>query len=115
MVGERTPDTEKARALLKASLDIFQDVLAVLSRETAPNDWAIISAEIGYTLVATLAIVPETERRALAEGAIKQFENAQPIFRPGNFRWDLMRIDEAMKIASAAAGPGSPAAPAGKN
>ncbi len=114
IVGERTPDGERARGLLKTSLDMFQDVLAVLSRETAPNDWAIISAEIGYTLVATLAIAPEAERRALAQEAVKQFENALPIFRPGNFKWDLMRIEEAIKIAGAVAA-GTPAAPAGKN
>jgi uncharacterized caspase-like protein len=99
MVGERTPDREAAFALMKASFDMYQGVLPIVSRETAPNDWALVCAEMGYTFVASLALVQEPTRRQFAENAVKLFDTARPYLTAGGFRQDLARIAEQEKIA----------------
>ena len=100
MVGERTPDRDAAFALMKASFDMYQGVLPIVSRETAPNDWAMVCAEMGYTFVASLPLVREPTRRQFAENAVKLFDAARPYLTAGGFRQDLARVAEQQKIAS---------------
>ena len=114
MVGERTADREKSFDVLKASFEMFQGVLKVISKDTAPNDWAMICAEMGYTFVAALPVVVPRGRVQFAENALKMFENARPIFASGGFRWDLVRLDEATKVANTALAPRDQT-PSGKN
>ena len=113
-VAERTTDRDESFALFKTSFEMFQGVLKVISKETAPNDWAMICAEMGYTFVAALPVVVPRGRAQFAENAIKMFENARPIFAAGGFRWDLSRLDDATKIANAVLAPRDQA-PSGKN
>jgi uncharacterized caspase-like protein len=115
MIGERTTDRDAAFKSLKASFDIYQDVLSVVSRESAPNDWAIVSAEMGYTFVSALPLVSDQARKRFAGSAISLFDAAKPYFAGGGFGNDLQRMDQARKTASAAAGLPDAAPPAGKN
>ena len=114
MVAERTPDPDKAFDLFKMSFETFQGVLKVVSRETAPNDWAMICAEMGYTFVAAIPFVGNDEaKKTFARNALSLLRNARPILVSGGFQWDLLRIDAAMKVATSVAGPEQ--APVGKN
>jgi hypothetical protein len=114
MVAERTPDPDKAFDLFKASFEMFQGVLKVVSRETAPNDWAMVCAEMGYTFVAAIPFVGNDEaKKTFARNALSLLRNARPILVSGGFQWDLLRIDAAMKVATSVAAPDQ--APAGKN
>lgn len=113
MVGERTADRAKSFELFKASFEMFQGVLKVISKETAPNDWAMICAEMGFTFVAALPVVGPQGRLQFARNALAMFENSRPILASGGFRWDVARLDAAMKIATAVVTPEQ--APAGKN
>ena len=100
MVAERTVDREQAFTLMKSSFDMYQGVLPIVSRETAPNDWALVCAEMGYTFVASLPLVQEATRRQFAENAVKLFEAARPYLAAGGFRQDLARIAEQQTVAS---------------
>jgi aryl-alcohol dehydrogenase-like predicted oxidoreductase len=100
---------------MKASFEMYQSVFAVVSRETAPNDWAIVCAEMGYTFVASLPLVEEKTRKKFAEDALKLFGAARPYFTAGGFRQDIQKLDQMQKIASAAAGLGDQTTPAAKN
>jgi hypothetical protein len=115
MIGERTRDRDAAFASLKASFDIYQEILSVVSRESAPNDWAIVSAEMGYTFVSALPLVREETRKRFAGNAISLFDAAKPFFAGGGFGNDLLKMDQARKTASAAAGIPDATPPAGKN
>ena len=114
MVAERTPDPGAAFDLFKRSFETFQGVLKVVSRETAPNDWAMICAEMGYTFVAALPIMGDDEnKKTFARNALSLLRNARPILVSGGFQWDILRLDAAMKVAAAVTPPDP--APAGKN
>jgi uncharacterized caspase-like protein len=104
MVAERTADREQAFATMKAAFEMYQSVLPIVSRETAPNDWALACAEMGHTFVASLPLVGEATRRQFADNAVKLFATARPFLTAGGFRQDLARIDEAQKVASAVLG-----------
>src|SRR5262249_56518903 len=44
LVGQRLTDSAESFRALKASFELYQQVLTVISRETAPNDWATVCA-----------------------------------------------------------------------
>ena len=112
MVGERTPDREKAFALFKSSFDLSQGVLKVVSKETAPNDWAMICAEMGYTFVSALPVVDnDATRKSFAQNAVSLLNTARTIMASGAFRWDLQRVDRALKTAAAVLDPGQASPP----
>jgi aryl-alcohol dehydrogenase-like predicted oxidoreductase len=104
MVGERTPDQAEAFAKMKAAFEMYQSLFAVISRETAPNDWATICAEMGYTYVAAMPIVDAATRKQFAEGALKFFDAASVYFKAGGFQQDLQKMGEAQKLAQLALG-----------
>jgi uncharacterized caspase-like protein len=115
MVGERTPDRAKAYVLFKSSFEMSQGVLKVVSKETAPNDWAMICAEMGYAFVSSLRVVDDdATRKEFAENAAKLLYAARPILASGAFRWDLQRVDRALKTAAAVLDPASASPPAAK-
>jgi uncharacterized caspase-like protein/tetratricopeptide (TPR) repeat protein len=113
MVGERTPDRQEAFDHLKLSFEMSQGVLKVISKETAPNDWAMVCAEMGYAFVSALPIVQSDEARStFARNATSLLNSARVILAAGAFRWDVQRIDQALKTAAAVLNPGAQAPPA---
>lgn len=109
MVGERTPDTDKAFALFKSSFEMSQGVLRVISKDTAPNDWAMVCAEMGYAFVSALAVVEEAEtRKTFARNAANLLNTARTVLAAGAFRWDLQRVDRALKTAATVLEPAGP-------
>jgi hypothetical protein len=112
MVGERTPDPQKAFNLFKSSFEMSQGVLKVISKETAPNDWAMVCAEMGYAFVSALAVVADAEdRKTFARNAVSLLNAAREVFDTSAFRWDVQRVDRALKIASALLDPNEPPPP----
>jgi uncharacterized caspase-like protein len=112
MVGERTADRDEAFAKMKAAFEMYQSLFAIISRETAPNDWAIVCAEMGYTYVAAIPIVDAATRKQFAEDALKFFNAAGVYFKAGGFQQDLQKMGEAQRVAQLALGlPATPAEP----
>jgi tetratricopeptide (TPR) repeat protein len=103
IAGKREPDDAKALATLRDSYRIFQSALVVISRETAPNIHAQVTAEMGYTLVAALPRLDDPERRRFAAQALELFDSVRGVFEDGWFYQDLEKLDNARQIASAAA------------
>jgi hypothetical protein len=79
--------------------------LTVISRDTAPNDWAIVCAEMGHTITAALPLLSGNDRQRFAGNAIGLFANARPYFAAGGFGQDLERLDRAMTAVRAEAAP----------
>jgi hypothetical protein len=101
---------------LKTSFELYQKLLTVIAKDTAPNHWALICAEMGHTLVAALPLLDESDRRRMSAHAVAAFETAQRYFIAGGFGQDLEKLDGALKTASAAANPTAPPSPQpGKN
>ncbi len=116
LVGQRQTDPTRALQALKASFELYQKVLTVISKDTAPNHWALVCAEMGHTLVAALPLLDENDRRKMSAHAVAAFETAQRYFIAGGFGQDLEKLDGALKTASAAANPTAPPSPQpGKN
>jgi tetratricopeptide (TPR) repeat protein len=116
LVGQRRTDPTRALQALKASFELYQEVLTVISKDTAPNHWALVCAEMGHTLVAALPVLDENDRRKMSAHAVAAFETAQRYFIAGGFGQDLEKLDGALKTASAAANPTAPPSPQpGKN
>jgi tetratricopeptide (TPR) repeat protein len=116
LVGQRQTDAARALGALKASFELYQKVLTVISKDTAPNHWALVCAEMGHTLVAALPLLDENDRRKMSAHAVAAFETAQRYFIAGGFGQDLEKLDGALKTASAAANPTAPPSPPpGKN
>src|SRR5882757_1773104 len=88
LIGQRQTDPTKALQALKASFELYQKVLTVISKETAPNHWALICAEMGHTLVAALPLLGEDDRRKMSAHAVAAFETAQRYFVAGGFGQD---------------------------
>jgi aryl-alcohol dehydrogenase-like predicted oxidoreductase len=65
----RQPDRAKALQALKDSFELNQQVLTVVSKDTAPNHWAMLCAELGHTLVAALPLLSEQDRKKMAKDA----------------------------------------------
>jgi hypothetical protein len=64
LLGQRQPDRAKALQALKDSFELYQQVLTVVSKDTAPNHWAMLcDAELGHTLVAALPLLSEHDRK----------------------------------------------------
>jgi len=104
LLGEREKDPSRSFASLKSSFEMFQGTLAVISRETAPNDWALVCAEMGYTIVAALPLLDENNRKQFARNAVGLFRNARTIFASGGFYQDIAKLDVANKTAVEATG-----------
>ena len=64
LIGQRQTDPAKALQALKASFELYQKVLTVISKETAPNHWAMLCAEMGHTIVAALPLLGEDDQQA---------------------------------------------------
>jgi hypothetical protein len=116
LIGQRQTDPTRALQALKASFELYQKVLTVISKDTAPNHWAMLCAELGHTLVAALPLLGEDDKRNMGRNAVAAFEAAKRYFVAGGFGQDLEKLDGALQTASAATGattsPSS--APAGK-
>ena len=110
LVGQRQTDPAKAFQALKASFELYQKTLTVISRDTAPNHWAMLCAELGHTLVAALPLLGEDDKRRMGGNAVAAFEAAKRYFIAGGFGQDLEKLDGALQIASAAASPAAPPA-----
>jgi tetratricopeptide (TPR) repeat protein len=116
LVGQRQTDPARALVALKTSFELYQKLLTVIAKDTAPNHWALICAEMGHTLVAALPLLDENDRRRMSAHAVAAFETAQRYFIAGGFGQDLEKLDGALKTASAAANPTAPPSPQpGKN
>ncbi len=103
-IGERTQDRDVAFAALKVAFETYQKVLPITSRETAPNDWAMLCADMGHVLVTALPLLDESGRSRFADNAAKLFGAARPYFVAGGFGQDLQRLDQAMGAARQALG-----------
>src|SRR5262249_42069524 len=101
----RLTDSAESFRALKASFELYQQVLTVISRETAPNDWATVCAEMGHTIVAALPLLSGDNRGNFVRNAVALFENARPYFVAGGFGQDLERLDGALQTAKAAVPP----------
>jgi len=116
LVGQRQTDPARALVALKTSFELYQKLLTVIAKDTAPNHWALICAEMGHTLVAALPLLDENDRQRMSAHAVAAFETAQRYFIAGGFGQDLEKLDGALKTASAAANPTAPPSPQpGKN
>lgn len=109
MVGERMPDRSKGIDKLAEAFKMYQGLFVIVSRETAPNDWAIICAEMGYTFVAAIPLVSAPTRLEFAQNALKFFEAATPYFKSGGFQQDMEKLQGATKLAQLALGKSDPA------
>ena len=104
MLGERIPDQAQGLEKLAAAFKMYQSIFAIVSRETAPNDWAMICAEMGYTYVTALPLVNVPTRVKFAEDAQKLFAAATPYFKAGGFMQDLEKLEAGSKLARLALG-----------
>jgi tetratricopeptide (TPR) repeat protein len=104
LLGQRQPDRAKALQALKDSFELYQRVLTVVSKDTAPNHWAMLCAALGHTLVAALPLLSEHDRKKMAKDAITAFEAARSYFVAGGFGQDLERLGPALQAAIASAG-----------
>ncbi len=86
----------------------------VISRETAPNDWAMVCAEMGYVFVSALPLLKGDDRIGFARNAVTVLENARLYLAAGGFMQDLQKLDAALETARQVADAGAPAAP-GRN
>jgi uncharacterized caspase-like protein len=111
LIGQRQTDPTKGLQALKASFELYQKVLTVISQDTAPNHWAMLCAELGHTIVAALPLIGEDDRRRMGGNAVAAFEAARRYFVAGGFGQDLEKLDGAMQVASAAVSP-TPSSPA---
>ena len=102
--GERHADRALGFVDLKAAFETYQKVLPVTSKETAPNDWAMLCAEMAYTLVAALPLLDDGDRRTSGKNAVSLFGLARPYLVAGGFGQDLERLDIALTTARRAAG-----------
>jgi tetratricopeptide (TPR) repeat protein len=102
LIGKREGDQAQAFRSLKASFELYQEVLGVISKETAPNTWAMLCAELGHTLVAALPFLSDRDRKQMATNAAAAFGAARPYFVAGGFGQDLERLDEAMRAVGGA-------------
>jgi uncharacterized caspase-like protein len=93
LIGRREVDLQS----LKAAFHLYQEALGVISKETAPNTWAMLSAELGHTLVAALPLLTEDARNSAARNAAAALGAARPYFVSGGFGQDLERLDEALR------------------
>jgi hypothetical protein len=99
LVGEPEQRPEARFQGFKAAFETYQRILPVTSRETAPNDWAMLCAEMGHTIVAALPGLDEASRRSFAANAVKLFGAARPYLVAGGFGQDLERLDAAAAVA----------------
>lgn len=100
LIGERTTEPSAAFMALKSSFEAYQKVLPVISRTSAPNDWAEVCADMGYSLVAVLPHVGREDSKRSAENAEKLFAVARPYFVAGGFGQDIEKLDAAAEVAS---------------
>lgn len=113
IVGEKAADPQESFAAFKASFETYQKSLVFISRETAPNDWAMVCAEMGYTAVAVLPQLDRNNQVSFARTAIQLFDAARPYFVAGGFGQDLQKLDEGAKTAKLVIDPAdAPSAPA---
>jgi Caspase domain len=105
LVGERQGEQRQSFQALQSAFELYQSVLTVISRDTAPNDWAIVCAEMGHTITAALPLLSGNDRQRFAGNAIGLFANARPYFAAGGFGQDLERLDRAMTAVRAEAAP----------
>jgi hypothetical protein len=105
LVGSRNTGGAQGFQALKASFETYQAVLSVVSRDTTPNDWAMLCAEMGYTIVASLPLLGTSDRQRFAQNALGLFGNARPYFVQGGFNQDLERLEAAHHIARQIAQP----------
>jgi uncharacterized caspase-like protein len=115
IVGEKAGDKQESFASLKASFETYQKSLVFISRETAPNDWAMVCAEMGYTAVAALPLLAQSDQIMFARTATQLFDAARPYFAAGGFGQDVQKLDAARQVAQRIADPNSVPAPAQKN
>ena len=102
--GERRVDRAQGFQDLKTAFETYQKVLPVTSKETAPNDWAMLCAEMAYTLVAALPLLDDGDRRASGKNAASLFGLARPYLVAGGFGQDIERLDVALTTARRSAG-----------
>lgn len=105
LVGERATAPDAKFAALKASFETWQRILPITSRETAPNDWAVLCAEMGHAIVAVLPMLDGANRKRFSDNAVGLFGNARPYFVAGGFGQDLERLDAALAVARQTAAP----------
>ena len=96
LVGQRRAEPSQAFEALKSAFELYQQILGVVSRETAPNDWAIVCAEMGHTIAAALPLLSGDDRQRLGNNAVQLFDAARPYFVAGGFGQDLERLDAAL-------------------
>ena len=96
LIGQRRPEPDQAFAALKSAFELYQQILGVISRETAPNDWAIVCAEMGHTIVTALPLLSGDDRRQFSRNAVQLFGAARPYFVAGGFGQDLEKLDAAL-------------------
>lgn len=96
LIGQRQPEPDQAFAALKSAFQLYQQVLSVISRETAPNDWAIVCAEMGHTITIALPLLSGDDRQRFSRNAIQLFDAARPYFVAGGFGQDLEKLDAAL-------------------
>ena len=99
LMGARQTDQQQAFASLKLAFETYQKLLPITSRETAPNDWAMLCADMGYAMVAALPLLGEADRGRFANNAVGLFENARPYLVAGGFGQDLEVLDTALATA----------------
>jgi hypothetical protein len=87
--------------LSRTHFELYQQVLTVVSKDTAPNHWAMLCAELGHTLVAALPLLSEHDRKKMAKDAIAAFEAARSYFLAGGLGQDLERLGPALQAAIA--------------
>lgn len=104
MLGERLTDPAQGIEKMAAAFKMYQGMFVVVSRDTAPNDWATICAEMGYTFVTAIPLVNQPTRIKFAQDALKLFEAATPYFKAGGFQQDLEKLEGASKLARLALG-----------
>jgi uncharacterized caspase-like protein len=104
LIGRRQTDPAKGFQALKASFELYQQVLTVISKESAPNHWALLCAELGHTIIAALPVLGEDDRKRMRGHAIAAFQAARVYFVAGGFGQDLEKLDGALQMASADAG-----------
>jgi uncharacterized caspase-like protein len=116
LIGQRQTDPAKALQALKASFELYQKVLTVISKETAPNHWALLCAEMGHTIVAALPLLGEDDQKRMRGHAVAAFQAARVYLVAGGFGQDLEKLDGALQTAGAeaAATPSPAQAPAAK-
>ena len=101
-LGQRRTDKTRALEDLRTAFETYQGALTLVSKETAPNDWAMLCAEMGHTLVAALPQLNDASRGSTAQNAVSLFETARPYLVAGGFGQDLDRLSDAIIVARGA-------------